>query len=154
MGKKSVAYKRRLRRLQQLRKRGTVDQSAHESRDGGLSHLTETCTGDVGGILESQTEQEGTSDIDNSSTQTAVAVEQTLNEELKKANNKCLELRERLERHTRYYKSKLEVSERKLNNAEEECNKRIHQVRSFWICKIYKEGSRPGKILKMALQQN
>ena len=35
---------------------------------------------------------------------------------------------------------------------EEDCRSRIKQARSFWIDKIYKESTRPGKILKMAMQ--
>lgn len=36
---------------------------------------------------------------------------------------------------------------------EEECGRRIDQVRTFWRDKIYFEGSRPGKILKAAMQR-
>lgn len=162
MGKKSVAYKRRLRRLQQRRKREMVahkdtEQPRVEHKDNDwpsveLSHLDPVVS--AAGNKSSQPDME----IMTTENRSAALVEQEgLQEE-------CLELKKRLERYSQYYKYKLEVSEtkyrnklriceRKLSNTEQECNKRIRQVRSFWIDQIYKEGSRPGKLLKKAMQR-
>lgn len=138
MGKKSLVYRRRLRRLQQLKKR---------SRGNNVQPTTPAASPGE----ESQTDPilTGGSTPPTHSVDYSVTVE-----ELEK---KCLELRERLKRHSLYYEKKLTIKEEELNNVEAECEaeclKRIRQVRSFWVDKIYREGTRPGKMLKMAMQQ-
>jgi predicted RNase H-like nuclease (RuvC/YqgF family) len=163
MGKKSVAYKRRLRRLQQLRKRGSVEgvqadvisspvalklqrdrSEGRRDEDTRLSGGEDGRSGGENDSIEGDRSEDDRRDAHDNL---------ELKEELEEVKKKNLKLQERFERHSRYYKNKLEVTEWKLNNAEEQCAMRIKQVRSFWIDKIYKESSRPGKILKMAMQQ-
>ena len=65
----------------------------------------------------------------------------------------CKRLKRKLERSTgqvEYCNKLLEAEEAR---ADAECKKRIKQVREFWIYKIYNQGSRPGKILKRAMQR-
>ena len=183
MGKKSIGYKKRLRRLQQLRKRATrYGQNVEKARTDVSSNpvaLIEACTNvnsesdyehdrnlqvddelerdrtDVSSVAHIEAEESVPRcdlQLDSESEHERDAHE-LLKGELEEAKNKCSKLQERLDRHSRYYKSKMEVTEWKLNNAEEECAKRIRQVRSFWVAQIYKESSRPGKILKMAMQR-
>lgn len=52
-----------------------------------------------------------------------------------------------------YYREKLRVLESKMDIVSEECEQRIRMVRHFWREKIYLEGSRPGKILKISMQK-
>lgn len=68
----------------------------------------------------------------------------------------CHQLQAKLDRtigHMYYYREKLKKEETRVDAMEDECKKRISSVRSFWKREIYLEGSRPGKLLKMAMQK-
>lgn len=54
--------------------------------------------------------------------------------------------------HVYYYRTKSKKEESRVDAIEKECRERISDVRDFWKIKIYNEGSRPGKILKAAMQ--
>jgi hypothetical protein len=69
------------------------------------------------------------------------------------AKCECRRLRAKLEKRTgqlEYANRKLEAEEARVDA---ECKERIRKVREFWIHKIYNESSRPGKILKRAMQK-
>ena len=53
-----------------------------------------------------------------------------------------------------YYYRQAKKEAKRADRAEEACNKRIRDVGHFWQDLIYREGSRPGKILKCAMQNH
>ena len=63
----------------------------------------------------------------------------------------CKEL-EHTAKEADFYRKQLKKQEKTMINLEKECERKIHSIRNFWKHKIYEEGSRGGKILKMAMQ--
>lgn len=51
-----------------------------------------------------------------------------------------------------YYCKQLKKQEEMVLLMEEECQRKIRSIRSFWKDKIYKEGTRGGKMLKIAMK--
>lgn len=55
-------------------------------------------------------------------------------------------------RDIRCYKRAVKEEKKRAIAVEKECQRRVKSVRSFWRDKIYREGCRTGKILKLAMQ--
>lgn len=56
-------------------------------------------------------------------------------------------------RETRRCRRQLKLDEKRMERVEIECQRKICSIRSFWKDKIYRETTRAGKIVKMAMQK-
>lgn len=51
-----------------------------------------------------------------------------------------------------YYREKVDELQLKIDDVERDCGRKIREVRKFWKDQVYNGLSRPGQILKAALQ--
>lgn len=116
-----------------------VGTGAHSERENHCLDLRSALV-DTGVHTECE-ELPAVSENDSSSSENNEIQADNLSKELSKAR-----------KHIKYYRNKIEKQEQIIDVMEEACVKRIQFVRHFWRNKIYKEGSRAGRILKKAMQ--
>lgn len=162
---KNATYKRRLRRNQKLKKKRKAwvkkltlnDSCPTEAQDESNTKFEAGHPTNIElheGRSNTDIPGSGTSiEFPESRSNIELPSELPRNPEIKENSELRKELR-MASKHIEYYRNKIKRQEEIIDVMEEGCVERIRSVRHFWKDKIYKEGTRAGKILKRAMQNS
>lgn len=169
---KTVSYKRKLRHTQKLKKKEKMkkkESTTFRSDEVGDLHSSICCQEGEGDRRETNlknSEKSGSAPHDvvecwrpagaerDSTHQDSTSTEIEPESNIKKEKDKLIRDLKIASKQIEYYCAKIEQQEKVIDVMEEACVRRIRCVRHFWRDQIYMEGSRPGKILKMAMQNS
>lgn len=144
---KSLAYKRKQRRSQKIKKKLERKRRVHDQLK---QQLESACGPEPNSEIINDNPVVSALSNNGDSSDCPRMTHQQVGEEY---TSVCEKLKLASE-HIDYYRSKLKREDERVDKRveairevmEEACVKRIHSVRHFWKDKIYNEGTRPGKI--------
>lgn len=139
MGKKSPTYKKSLRRAQKAKKRKLAGKEHPSTFNYSLPTLETLDCGEA---------DEHPRTLDHGDLPPTPPRLKSLDSvETKK-------LQEKLESAKEYYLKELKKQEERVISIEKECKRQIASIRHFWKENIYKECTRGGRLLKLAMKKH